>query len=144
MVNKVLEDYKGKIKLVYRFFPLRSIHKNALIAGQAGYAAWKLGKFAEMKDMLFSNQQDWESLSDPRQVFEGYASSIGLNAEKFRKIMNSDEAKNVVLAGENEATSLGLVSTPSFFIGNKQFVPSGYDDFKKPIDQQLQGEKPLQ
>lgn len=142
-VNRILEEYKGKVKLVYRFFPLRSIHKNGVISGQAGYAAEKLGKFSEMKDLLFENQPDWENLDDPREVFEGYAESIELDAGKFREVMDSDEAKNAVEAGEKEAIGLGLNSTPSFFIGNKRFQPQGYEGFKKLIDEELLKQKPL-
>lgn len=144
LTNRVLEEYSGKIKLVYRFFPLRGIHKNALISGQAAYAAHKLGKFTEMKDLLYSNQIDWESQGDPKEIFEGYASSIGLNVEEFRTIMNSEEAKKAVEDDEKEAIGLGLNSTPSFFIGNKQFSVSNYDDLKKLVDEELKnsGAKP--
>ena len=144
LTNRVLDEYKGKVKLVYRFFPLRGIHKNALISGQAAYAANNLGKFSEMKDLLYDNQKDWEALSDPREVFEGYASSAGLDSEKFRTIMNSDVAKKAVENGEKEAISLGLNSTPTFFVGTKKFSPSGYEDFKKLIDEELAKQKPLQ
>ncbi len=144
LTNRVLEEYNGNIKLVYRFFPLRGIHKNALISGQAAYAAHKLGKFSEMKDLLYANQADWENLGDPKEIFEGYASSIGLNVEEFRKIMNSDEAKKAVEDDEKEAIGLGLNSTPSFFIGNKQFSVSNYDELKKLVDEELKnsGTKP--
>ncbi|MBI2621025.1 MAG: DsbA family protein [Candidatus Levybacteria bacterium] len=138
ILNQVLEEYKGKVKLVYRHFPLRGIHKNAVIAGQAGVAAEKLGKFSEMKDLLFENQADWEGLDDPRETFEGYASSIGLNVDEFKKIMNSDEAKNAVEAGEREAIGLGLNSTPSFFIGNRRIQPRNLEEFKQLIDEELQ------
>lgn len=137
VTNRILEEYKGKAKLVYRFFPLRGIHKNALISGQAGYAAQKLGKFSEMKDLLYENQKDWEGLEDPKQVFEGYATSVGLDPKEFRTIMDSAEAKKAVEDGEREAIGLGLNSTPSFFIGNKQFQPEGYEGFKKVIDEEI-------
>ncbi len=137
LINRVFEEYKGKANLVFRFFPLRTIHKNALISGQAAYAAHKLGKFGEMKDLLYDHQTEWENLGDPKQVFEGYASSLGLDVNKFRSVMNSDEAKNAVLAGENEAIGLGLNSTPTLFIGIKKFSPAGYEDFKKLIDEEL-------
>lgn len=137
VTNRLLEEYKGKAKLVYRFLPLKSIHKNALISGQAAYASYKLGKFSEMKDLLYDKQADWESLADPREIFEGYGLTIGLDIEKFRTIMNSDGAKNAVEAGEAEALGLGLNSTPSFFIGNKRIQPQGYDAFKKVIDEEI-------
>ena len=135
-INRIIEE-NPDVKVVYRFFPLRGIHKNALISGQAGYAANKLGKFSEMKDLLFVNQADWENLADPKEIFEGYASSIGLDVEKFSTIMNSEEAKKAVEDGEKEAIGLGLNSTPSFFIGNKKFSASTYDEFKKLIDEEL-------
>ncbi|MBP9716686.1 MAG: DsbA family protein [Candidatus Levybacteria bacterium] len=142
-LNRIVEE-NPDVKVIYRFFPLRGIHKNALISGQAGYAAHKLGNFSEMKDLLYANQADWENLGDPKEIFEGYASSIGLDVEEFRTIMNSEEAKKAVEDGEKEAIGLGLNSTPSFFIGNKQFSASTYDEFKKLIDEELKnsGAKP--
>ena len=144
MVNALLSEYDGKVKLAYRFFPLRGIHKNGVISGRAGYAAWKLGKFSEMKDMLFDNQADWENSTDPEKVFGEYAKSLDLNVDEFNKIMNSKEAEEAVVAGETEAMSLGLNSTPTFFIGNKQVSPRTVDDFKKLIDAELESQKPLQ
>lgn len=137
LTNQVLDEYKGKVKLVYRFFPLRGIHKNALISGQAAYGAWRLGKFSEMKDLLYENQPSWENLNDPRETFIEYAKEIGLDSGKFQTLMNSDEAKNAVLEGEKEALGLGLNSTPTFFIGNRKFSPRGLEDFKQLIDEEL-------
>lgn len=137
VVNKVLADYDGKIKVVNRFFPLRSIHKNALISGQAAYAAWRLGKFSEMKNLLYENQPSWEKLGDPRETFLDYAKKAGLDKDQFNTLMNSEDAKNAVLNGEKEALGLGLNSTPTFFIGNKRFSPRGFEDFKKLIEEEL-------
>lgn len=144
VINRLLEEYKDKIQISFRFFPLKNIHKNAQISGQAAYAAHKMGKFSEMKDLLYENQKDWETLGDPKETFEGYASSLELDVEEFKTLMNSDEAKNAVNAGEREAMSLGLQSTPTFFFGNKQFSPRTYEDFKKLIDEELNKQKPLQ
>ncbi|MEK9175840.1 MAG: thioredoxin domain-containing protein [Patescibacteria group bacterium] len=138
IIDQVLENNKGKVRLVFRFFPLRNLHQNALISAQAVYSANKQGKFSEMKDILFNKQSAWETEKDPRSIFEGYAATIkGMDIEKFMADMNSDGAKNVVLNGEKEAIGLGLNSTPSFFIGNKYIVPKGYDDFQALIDQEL-------
>lgn len=139
IVNKLLQEYEGKVNLVYRFFPLKTIHKNSVIAGQAGYAAQKQGKFVEMKDMLFEKQKDWEAQSgdEVKVTFIAYAGEIGMDKTKFEADMNSSEANKAVLAGEAEATGLGLNSTPSFFIGKKSFTPQGYDAFKSAIDDEL-------
>jgi protein-disulfide isomerase len=137
ITNQLLEEYKGKVKIVYRHFPLRNAHKNAIIAGQAAQAAHELGKFSGMKDLLFENQADWQTEDDPRGIFEGYAKSLGLDVARFREIMNSDEAKKAVEDGEVEAIGLGLNSTPTFFVGNKRIQPSGIDGFKVMIDEEL-------
>jgi protein-disulfide isomerase len=94
--------------------------------------------------MLYENQASWENLDDPKEIFEGYAQTAGLDIAKFREIMNSDEAKKAVEAGESEAIGLGLNSTPSFFINKNQVKPASYDDFKKLIDEELLKDKPLQ
>lgn len=145
IVNQLLSTYPGKVNLVYRFFPLTSIHKNSIVSGQAAYAAWKLGKFEEMKDELFNNQKDWENLSEDKakEAFIEYAKSIKLDVDQFTKIMNSDEAKGAVLAGEKGALGLGLGGTPTFFLGNKQIKPTNYDDFKRLIDDALNVQQPL-
>lgn len=143
LVNKMLKDYDGKIKVVYRFFPL-SIHKNAKISGQTAYAAFKMGKFGEMKDLLYENQPSWEGLNDPKQIFIAYAKDLVLDTGKFEALMNSDEAKKAVDSGEKEAVGLGLNSTPTFFLGNKQILPRDESQFKKLIDTELKNQKPLQ
>ena len=136
-LNRLLSEYDGKVNLVYRFFPLRGIHKNAFISSQAGFAAWKLGKFEDMKDTLFDNQTDWENLDDPKETFTSYAKKIGLDEKKFSELMVSGEAKKAVETGEAEALSLGLNSTPTIFIGNKKVSTRTYDDFKKLIEEDL-------
>jgi protein-disulfide isomerase len=52
--------------------------------------------------------------------------------------------KKAVEDGEKESISIGLNSTPTIFIGNKQIRPANYDDFRKLIDEELQKTKPLQ
>jgi len=136
-VNSLLEQYPQDLMVVFRHFPLRGIHKNAQVSGQAAFAAWKLGKFEEMKDLLYGTQDSWSNLNDPRDVFVGYANEIGLDTEEFESLMNSDDAKRAVLDGEAEAARLGLNSTPSFFVGNKRVFPSTLDDFKALIEEEL-------
>ncbi len=139
IINSVLEQYPKDLMVVYRHFPLRGIHKNAQIAGQAAYAAWKLGKFEEMKDLLYGTQASWSNQNDPKEIFIGYAGEIGLDKEEFESLMNSEEAKRAVLDGESESYRLGLNSTPSFFLGNKRVFPgNNLQDFKQLIEEELQ------
>jgi len=61
-VNQVIENMGEDIMLVYRHFPLVNIHPNALAAAYAAEAAAIQGKFWEMHDKLYENQQEWSSL----------------------------------------------------------------------------------
>lgn len=138
LVNQLLSEFDGKIIFAYRFFPLSQIHKNAIISAQAGYAAHKQEKFKEMYDMLFDHQNDWANLDNPEETFIQYAREIGLNAEVFKKDLSSNEAKNIVQKSYQEGVSIGINSTPTFFLNNKKIPsPGTYDNFKKLIEDEL-------
>ncbi|OGH26560.1 MAG: hypothetical protein A2186_02325 [Candidatus Levybacteria bacterium RIFOXYA1_FULL_41_10] len=137
-VKKIKEAYKYKIVFVYRNFPLRQNHKNAEISARAGYAAHKQGKFWEMHDMLFENQGSWSGLNDPKDTFIEYAQKLGLDLEKFKTDINSSESKDFVTSQERQALSLGVNSTPTFFLNAKLLrVNANYEEFKKVIDEEL-------
>lgn len=138
LVNQLLADFNGKVFYVYRMFPLPTLHKNALISSQAGYAAYKQGKFFQMDDYLFNKQTEWADLSDPTTSFTDYAKLLKLDVNKFTTDMNSDEAKNYVADSENQATSAGVNATPTFFVNGRQITnPASYDEFKKIIQDEL-------
>lgn len=62
VIQKLMKDYNGKIKLYYKQFPLTSIHPNAYRAAEASECAAEQGKFWEYHDYLFTNQAAWQSL----------------------------------------------------------------------------------
>lgn len=138
IVTQLLSDFGNKIYYVYRMFPLTNIHPNSHIAAQAAYAALKQGKFFEMDQLLYTNQNDWASQTDPRSIFIEYAKKINLDVTKFQTEMNSNEAKDYVNSSENQATSEGINATPTFILnGVKITNPASYDDFKKLIENEL-------
>lgn len=134
LVEKVLASSTIPIRMVYRHYPLPQ-HKNAFIAAQASEAAAMQGKFWEMENLLFTYQDQWSELADPREIFSGYALRIGLNVEKFKSDMDSDIAKNIVTAQRNEAQKIGINKTPTFFLNGKEIEsPQGYEQFKAAIE----------
>jgi protein-disulfide isomerase len=116
LVNAVKERYKDRVKFTFRHFPLDSIHKNARAAARAAEAASQQGKFWEMHDLLYQNQQAWESTSDPLTVFTGYASQLGLDTEAFKTYYVSESANGSINADLKEGQSKGITGTPTFFI----------------------------
>lgn len=119
-VDALVEEYGDKFQFEFRHFPLRSIHPNAQLAAQAAEAAGIQGKFWEMHDKLFENQSEWSQSFNPERYFRSYAKELGLNVDRFRYDLDSDEVKDVVNLQFNEAMELGLPGTPSFVLNGEQ------------------------
>lgn len=138
LVRQLLDEYKDKIYFAYRIFPLTNIHPNSHISAQAAYAAKKQNNFFEMEELLFTNQKDWSSASDPSGIFMDYARELKLDVKKFQTDMNSDEAKKYVNDSESGALAEGINSTPTFILNEVKIKnPGSYEDFKKLIDNEL-------
>ncbi|MBI4044628.1 MAG: DsbA family protein [Candidatus Diapherotrites archaeon] len=137
---QIRENYvkTGKVQLVYKDFPL-SFHPSAQPSAEAARCAAEQGKFWEMHDKLFENQQ---ALSD--SDLKGYAVGIGLNAEQFNSCFDSGKYTSAVEANFSEGSRVGVSGTPSFFIGKRdgtgQIIVGAqpYSNFKSIIDGLLQ------
>ena len=104
-------------------------------AAYAGESAEEQGKFWEMYGLLYERQTAWESSSDPKSIFVGYAKELGLNEEKFLADFGTEKAKNRIDADRIGGTKAGVNSTPTFFINGKQIKDiRSYDEFKKIIN----------
>lgn len=137
-VKQVVQQYDQQIYFQFRNFPLTSIHPNAFAGARAAEAAGLQGKFWEMHDKLYENQDPngksgWVASSDPLgQYFVTFAQQIGLNVDKFKTDFNSDQVNNTVNADLNEANKLGLNGTPTFFLDGKQLDNSVFTDSNGP------------
>ena len=138
IVDDIMIAYKGKLNYVYRFFPLTTIHPNAQIGAQAGWAALQQKKFFEMRDVLYQNQNSWADVSDPKPTFIQYAQKLGMDENKFKADMTSSAAEKAVADEVTMGNADGVNSTPTFFINSNLIQnPSTEADFKKLIDAQL-------
>ncbi len=136
---------QGKVKLVFRDFPIQSIHPNALSASVAAECANDQKKFREMHDTLFENQNDWNKLKtiDALSLFSQYASNMKLDQESFDSCLNSGKHIPEIQNDLNDGRDYGVSGTPEFFVGNDQIGFVGlkgaqpFESFKKIIDAQL-------
>ena len=143
----LLEEYieQGKVKLVFRDFPIQSIHPNALPASVAAECANEQGKFREMHDMLFEKQNEWNKLetTDALSLFSQYASNMQLEQNSFDSCLTSGKHIEEIKNDLNDGREYGISGTPGFFVGNDQvgYVElkgaQPFDSFKKVIDAQL-------
>lgn len=136
-VRQLLAEAGDRVAFVYRNFPLRNVHQFAQIAAQSAEAAGKQGKFWEMYDLLYSSQASWSKENDAGKTFEGYAQSLGLNLDQFKKDRDSDGVKNKVEEDFQSGVRAQVQGTPTFYLNGKKFEnPYSYDDFKKLVLQE--------
>lgn len=143
VVEQIVEKYAGEITFQFRNFPLVSIHPNAFAAARAGQAAAQQGKFWEMYDKLFSNQNDWGGSSSPMQNFEIYAGQLGLDKEQFKKDFASSATNDAIQADLAAGKKLNIQSTPTFVLNGEVIKnPSPtVDAFSEVIDKALAASK---
>ena len=143
----ILDEYieQGKVKLIFRDFPIQSIHPNALPASVAAECANDQNKFREMHDMLFEKQNEWNKVDtvEGLSLFSQYASDIELDQEIFDSCLTSGKHIEEIKKDLDDGRNYGVTGTPGFFIGNDQigFVElkgaQPFESFKKIIDAQL-------
>jgi protein-disulfide isomerase len=132
----------GKIKYVFRDLPL-SFHKQAFKAAEAAHCAGAQGKFWEMHDALFQNQN---ALAP--ELLAGHAKTIGVDDAKFQQCLDSGKFAADINKDVADAGAAGITGTPAFLVGVVQ--PDGrvkvvrkisgarpYADFKAAIDSAL-------
>ena len=143
IMNEYIND--GKVKLVFRDFPIQSIHPNALPASVAAECANEQGKFKEMYDVLFVNQKEWnnQKLDDVIITFTQYASEMGLEEREFNSCLKNEKYIEEIQKDLEDGKTYGVSGTPQFFVGNDQigFIElkgaQPFENFKKVIDNQL-------
>ena len=133
LLEKLLTDFPENVQIVYRHFPLTSIHKNATLAAQATEAAALQGKFWEMHDVLFNTQQTWSPQEDPQEFFTKLANSIGVNTEQFTADITSQAVKDAVKEDVKEAEKMNLPGTPSFFLNGQKISFNSYEQLAELI-----------
>ena len=134
-VEQIRKDYAGKVEIVYKNYPLESIHPFAMGAAIAAECARDQGKFWEYHDKLFANQQ---ALDVPQ--LKQYATDLGLDTAKFNTCFDTKAPAARIAADIQEAESHGVQGTPSFWIKDELVVGAQpYTTFKAKIDEKLSG-----
>lgn len=128
---------EGSISLVYRYFPLVSIHPNATAAAEAAQAAALQGKFWEFHDALFTRQSAWSELPAPdaAAAFEAIAGEVGLDVARWRADTASSAVADVVASDRRSAEELRLSGTPTIFIDGVRYGgPLNHADLTRAVE----------
>ncbi|MGV3625608.1 MAG: DsbA family protein [Archangium sp.] len=131
-VKEVMKAYEGKVRLVFKHYPL-SFHPKAPRAAAAAWCAEAQGKFWEFHDSLFaSSELDEDAL-------KMQASNIGLDGTKFSKCLESQAAMEAVKKDLEAGKTAGVDGTPAFFINGIMLSGAQPEDaFRRVIDAELQ------
>lgn len=126
-IDKIIEENKDKMLFGYRHFPL-SQHQFAVPAAYASEAAAEQGKFWDMYDFLFANQ---ENLSNDK-IKEG-AQKIGLDMNKFEEGLKSESIQNKVAKDMTDGNKFGVDATPTFFLNGTKLDLFSKDDLENAV-----------
>jgi len=137
IVGELQERIGDRISFVYRHFPIRSSHPRAQYAAEAAEAAGAQGKFWEMHDLLFKNQ---DALSDANLI--EYAEQIGLDKDMFQRDLEGGRFKDRVDEDYRSGERSGVNGTPTFYINGKRYdgpwdIESLVEEIEKPIGVQV-------
>lgn len=139
-LNQVMANYAGQIRLVYRQFPLDSIHPYAQKAAQASLCARDQGKFWQMHDAMMNDQRNL-SLAQLKQKAVG----VGMESGQFDSCLESDKYADQVARGLAAGQVAGVTGTPALFV-NGRFLSGAmpYEQLADIIDDELRRHKAKQ
>lgn len=135
-VKKILNTYKGKIRLIIKNYPYK-YRDYSHIAAEASLAAGDQGKYWEMHDMLLKKSPVLD-----RNSLVKYAQEIGLGLDKFKDSLDKMKHLNVIERDKKLAVDMDLYNTPTFFINGRKLIGNRpYEYFKKIIEEELRNAK---
>lgn len=135
---QIKEIYGDKVRLIYRDFPLESIHPNATPAAEAANCAGEQDRYEEFNEMLFTRDNPLNA-----DTFESYAVEVGLDLASFQQCVSERRYQDEVQADLAYASELGVRSTPTFFVNGLAVVGAQpFEVFQQIIDLEMAGKIP--
>ncbi len=131
VLKALSEKYKDQIAFVFRNYPLVTLHPNALAAATAAETAGQMGKYWEMHDLLYQNQNSWNTLSASNRtdMFVSYAEQLGLKGSEFRSKYGNDQVNAKISFDRALGSKVGVSGTPTIYLGgqyiNQQVTADG-------------------
>ncbi len=133
-LQQILKNYPDTVRIVFRNYPLDSIHSDAQKAAEAALCAGEQERFWEMHDAIFEDQGNLKS-----EQLKARAADLGLDAEAFSTCLDSGRQAGAVRRDLKEGAALGVNGTPAIFI-NGRFLSGArpYTELAKIIDEELE------
>lgn len=120
ILKQMHEEFGDKLRITFREFPLVPAHRHAVAAASSAEAAGLQGKFWQMHALLYEHQADWKDKMDVGPIFEGYARQIGLDIERWKKDVTSEQVAQRIFLDGRRGHSMGVAGTPTVFINGRE------------------------
>ncbi|MAG21735.1 MAG: hypothetical protein CL943_00320 [Candidatus Diapherotrites archaeon] len=143
VLEQVREAYPTQVKIAFRHFPLKSIHRNAENASIAAICAGRQEKFWEYHDILFEKQGDaagWSKERDKEksaELLKQFASDLGLDTASFNNCFGNKETSVELERDISYGSSIGIRGTPTVFV-NTEKSKVDFKVLKEAIDKVLE------
>lgn len=122
IVRGLLKLHDGKVRLVFKHFPLERMHRWARPAALAAECAGRQGKFWELHDRLYDEQEAWAKETDALKTWEKYAKDAKLDLPAWKACLEEPAVNEAVDRDQRHGLDAWVGSTPTFFINGKRFV----------------------
>jgi protein-disulfide isomerase len=134
--DRLMANYPGQVRFVYRDFPLPS-HPEALPAAEAADCALQQNAYWKFHDALYGQQYGLG-----RSAYDHYANDLGLNVSTFDSCLDSHQYRATINASAQYGAGLGIDSTPTFFINGIPVIGAQpYEVFQQIVAQELSVKK---
>lgn len=139
IVKQLSEKYKDQVNIIFRHYPIISIHPNAFAAARAAEAASKQGQFWEMHDKLYESQTAWgQGAANQQSLFESYAQELGLDIKQFQQDFASAETAARINRDISSGKQFSISGTPTFILnGEKIKNPANLAAFEQTLEEAI-------
>ena len=121
-LKTAFDKHPNDIYLQVKYFPLTNMHRHAMISALYSECAARQGKFWALDDLMIPQQSQWAQLISPEPVFQAMAQQAGVNIDQLNTCLTSDDARRVINDEKSFGQSVGILSTPTYFINGKMVV----------------------
>ncbi|MFN6992145.1 MAG: DsbA family protein [Fervidobacterium sp.] len=126
----------GKVKFVFKDFPIEQIHPLSMKAAEAARCAYEQDKYEDYAILLFNKQNEWTRIGVSK--LKDYAKELGLDTNSFNRCLDSGAMRNAIKQNFDEGKKMSVTGTPTFFVNDKRITGARpFSDFEKVINEEL-------
>jgi len=137
VLDELKKTYENDLVVIFRHFPLTSIHGDAMAAHRAAEAAANQGAFWEMHDLLYLRQETWVGSGNVPSILETYAGELELNLDQFIEDVAASETFNRINLDVSSAQPWSVNSTPTIFFNGEEVDSPTYETLAGLVDSAL-------